>query len=199
MNAEPCLKVVVKGPSNAQILRAIAGKELASRFRVFAGQGRTSLATLGRNLLVHEGGPVLLVMDSDTLNPQLTAELKSITLLALRGVVSSGVQTPEGAPLLPRQFQVFTFVPEIEAVFFESPDALDRLLGKKPPPEKVREGRLAPKETLRELLRSGNGRRDYPELLAELDQQTRDALLLGKQAKALREVLESMLATPATA
>jgi hypothetical protein len=197
MNSEPRLKVVVEGPSDAQIVRGIAGKDLARRLRVFGGQGRASLATVGRNLLVHEGGPVLLVMDSDTLNPQLTAELQSINIVALSGAVSSGVPLPEYPAWPARHFQVFTFVPEIEAVFFESPGALERVLGRKPPPEKVREGHLAPKETLCELIRSGNGCRDYPALLAGLDQQTWDAIVTGKQAKALKACIESMLAAPA--
>jgi hypothetical protein len=199
MATQPGLKVVVEGADDARIIRAIAGKELADRLRIFASQGRVSLATVGRNILFHEGGPVLLVMDSDTLNPQRAVELRSMNLAALSGVVTSGLQTsPFGGAATP-EFKVFTFVPAIEVVFFEAPEALDRLLGKQMPEEKLREGHLIPQQTLAELLGNGRAPRDYHALLADLDPQVQRALASGAQAKALKEMMESLLAVPAKA
>src|SRR5205807_422759 len=142
----PSLKIVVEGRTDAQLIRAILGGEVAKKTRIYAAQGRASLETIARNVLFHEGGPVLLVMDSDTLNPQLTAELESFSLAAMRGPVTSGIQPAVTMNSEPPPFRVFTFVPEIEAVFFEAPRVLDRLLGKKPPEEKIKEGHLVPKQ-----------------------------------------------------
>src|SRR5262245_6494788 len=121
MTAERGLKIIVEGATDAQIIRAILGKTLSNKVRIFAGQGRASLATVGRNVLFHEGGPVLLVMDSATLDPQLTAELQSMTRVAMTGALTSGIPLSVRTVAEPQRFRVFTFVPEIEAVFFEAP------------------------------------------------------------------------------
>jgi hypothetical protein len=189
------LKIVVEGPTDVQIVRAILGEELAKKARFFAAQGRISLATIGRNILFHEGGPVLLVMDSDTLDPQLIAEREAMSKLAMSSAMTSGVQMPHVAEALASQFKVFTFVPEIEVVFFEAPQALRRLLGQAPSQEKVKEGRLIPKETLSDLLANGKTHRDYQSFVTAMDAETKQALASGSQAKALKEAVESLLAS----
>jgi hypothetical protein len=197
MTKQPGLKIVVESRDAARIIRVIVGKELADRLSIFASQGRAALATVGRNVLFHEGGPVLLVMDSDTLDPRLTSELESMNMAAMSGAVASGVQIPASGDSAAPQFKVFTFVPAIEVVFFEAPQALDRLLGKKTPHEKVREGHLVPRETLAALLDNARGRRDDHAILADMDPQVQHAIASGRQAKALKGTVESMLAAPA--
>src|SRR5262249_14600524 len=140
------LYIVVEGQTDADLIRSILGKDLAGKLRFFAASGRVSLATVGRNILVHEGGPVLLVMDADTTNPHLVNELQSMAFLA-----TSGVAPPDLARL--RDWvKVFAFVPEIEVIFFEAPRSLEVIVGKKVPEEKVQEGLLAPKATLEKIL-----------------------------------------------
>jgi len=197
MTVESRLKVVVEGPTDAEIIRAILGKELARKLRFFASQGRASLATVGRNILVHEGGPILLVMDSDTLNPQHTAELQSMIMVAMSGAITSGVQLPAFPTSSPAEFMVFTFVPEIEAVFFEAPEAVERAVGKNVPKDKVKEGRLMPKRTLVELLNEAKPPRSYQTIIAAMDAEIGQAIASGKQAKALRAMVESMLVSSA--
>jgi hypothetical protein len=191
---QPSLKIIVESATDAKLIRAILGDKLAKKARFYAGQGRTSLATLGRNILFHEGGPVLLVMDSDTLNPRLTAELEALNLAAMSGPITSGVQFPAMTESDIPLFKVFTFVPEIEAVFFESPEALDRLLGMQPPQDKVKEGHFIPKQVLTELLANSKAPRDYPGLLEHLDPQVQQAIASGEQASNLKAMVESLLA-----
>jgi len=197
MTAQPGLTIIVEGVTDAQLIRAILGDDIAKKVRFYAGQGRASLATVGRNVLIHEGGPVLLVMDSDTLNPQLTAELQALNLAALTGPLTAGVQRPAMAEPGTSQFQVFTFVPQIEAVFFEAPDVLDRLIGKKPPQEKVKEGHFIPKQVLAELLANGMAPRDYKMVLEHLGPTAQQALATGPQASNLKATVESLLAEAA--
>ncbi len=68
MTTQPTLTLVVEGPSDAEFVRAVLGKELTKQTRFFIGRGKMSLASLGRNILVDQGGPVLVVMDADTTN-----------------------------------------------------------------------------------------------------------------------------------
>jgi hypothetical protein len=190
MTMERTLKIIVEGATDAQIIRGILGESLSKHVRIFAGQGRSSLATVGRNVLLHEGGPVLLVMDAETLDPQLTEELQSMTKVAMRGAFTSGAQVPVPTASGPPQFRVFTFVPEIEAVFFEAPQVLERTLGKMPSPEKLKDGSLIPKKTLNELLGEGAGTSNYHGLLGRIDR----AITSGAQARSLKQLVESMLA-----
>jgi hypothetical protein len=83
---------------------------------------------------------------------------------------------------------VFTFVPEIEAVFFEAPEVLERTLGKTLSQEKVKVGRLVPKQTLTELLHEV-GAPSYHAILGRIDR----AIASGAQASALKQMVESML------
>jgi hypothetical protein len=191
------LKIVVEGAADAQIVRAILGEDLARKARFFASQGLASLATVGRNVLVHEGGPVLLVMDSNTLDPQLAAEVRSLNRVAMSGAITSGgqIQVLTAAPA--EQFRVFTFVPEIEAVFFESPQVLARILGKAPPKEKVKEGRLVPRQTLSDLFANAKVQREYKAILKDGDPQIQQAIASGPQARALKEMVESLVDSPA--
>ena len=189
MTAERGLKMIVERRETAQIIRAILGEALSKKVRIFAGQGRASLATVGRNVLFHEGGPVLLVMDSETLDPRLSEELQSMNRVAMSGAITSGVQSPVPTAAEPPQFRVFTFVPEIEAVFFEAPQVLERTLGRTPSKEKVKDGRLVPKQTLNELLHEADGAPSYHALLERID----PAVASGPQRQALRQMVESML------
>ncbi len=108
----------------------------------------------------------------------------------MSGALTSGGQLPVPTAAEAPPFQVFTFVPEIEAVFFESPQVLERLLGKPPSQEKVKDGRRLPKETLLELLEEKDGARGYPAFLDRIDPT---AITSGPQAQALRQLVESML------
>ena len=132
MTAERSRKIIVEGATDAQIIRAILGEALSKKVRIFAAHGLASLATVGRNVLFHEGGPVLLVMDSHTLDPQLTAKLKSMTRVAMSGAITSGVQLSVPSAAEPPPLGVFTFVPVIEAVFFDAPRCWSERSGRRP-------------------------------------------------------------------
>lgn len=87
-------------------------------------------------------------------------------------------------------FQVFTFVPEIEIVFFEAPDALQRALGVTLPPPALEEGRLKPKSVLHRLLAEARIP-NLEALIRKLDEEAIEALSRGKQAVALKEAVRA--------
>jgi hypothetical protein len=180
------LIIVVEGKSDVLIIRALLSAELRSWMRFFAGQGRESLITLARNLLVHEGGPVLLVMDVATAELPSRDEMVAEAMRALSTV---------GAPGM---FQVFTFVPEIESVFFEAPDALQRALGTSLPADVLEECRVKPKAVLQRLL-AGAHIPNTEALIRKLDEEAIASLSRGKQAMALRETLRAFCRPEASA
>jgi hypothetical protein len=190
MSTQASLSVVVEGPADARIIRAVLGKELSAALRFFATGGRASLATIGRNILVHEGDPVLLVMNSYTRNQHLVEELQSMAFVATSGMAPSGPARSGG------WVKVFSFVPEIEVLFFEAPQSLELILGKKVPEEKIEEGLLAPEAVLLKVF--GNGQINYETLATGMSPEVASLLAGGKQAQALRATIESML-SPAAA
>jgi hypothetical protein len=194
MTSDRPLKIVVEGPSDAQLIRAILGDEIATKVRFYAAQGQASLATVGRNILYHDGGPVLLVMDSDTLSPRLTAELESLSLAAMSGPVTSGMPLPDSVTGQQPLFNVFAFVPEIEAVFFEAPDALTQVLGKKASGIELKEGHIIPREVMKAFFGDTKLYRDYQGLLSHLDSNAKHALAAGPQAAKLKTIVETLLA-----
>ncbi len=187
--ADSELLIVVEGKTDAMAIRAILGADLARRARIFAAQGRTSLVTVARNLFVHEGGPVLIVMDSDTTTVHMVEEQKALARAAVESHIP-GIMNGRD-----RGVEVFAFVPEIEAIFFEAPLALERLLGEPVPPATVEEGLLIPHKTLATLL-GREGPFDKPtRLYAPLaNPEIAHLIAQGAQATALRDTVLSILA-----
>jgi hypothetical protein len=173
------LKVVAREREDIQIIRTLLHKELPASTRFFATRGRVSLVTIGRNLLIDEGGPVLVVMNAETLSPQLKDERESLARFALSRAAAPG------------QFDVFSFVPEIEVVFFEVPAALEQALGVKVAPTTVEIGRLAPHKTLAQLLADA-AIPDLSALIRKMDEQTIEMLARGEQASALADKIRSL-------
>lgn len=172
------LIIVAEGKTDVLIIRVLLSAEVTTGMRFFAAQGRESLVSLARNLLVHEGGLVLLVMDI------ATAELHS------RGQRVADVMRALSTVGAPGMFQVFTFTPEIEIVFFEAPDALQRVLGTPLPGEVLEEGRRKPKATLVRLMAEAKIP-DMDSLLRKLDGEAIELLSRGQQAMALREMVRA--------
>jgi hypothetical protein len=172
------LIIVAEGITDVKILRLLLRNELPAAMRFFAGQGRESLVTLARNLLVHEGDPVLLVMDIATRE------------LASREEILAQVMRALSAVAMPGAFQVFSFTPEIEIAFFEAPAALERVLNTKLTDKVLKEGLANPKPTLQQLL-SAASIPSTEALIRRLDEEAIQALSRGKQAMAFRQVVQA--------
>ena len=194
MTERAALSIVVEARTDADIVRAILGKELSRRVRIYAAQGRVALATVARNVSIHEGGPVLLVMDSETRDPQLSAQLSATNTAAMSGgftLAGVGTNSSDGLEALGK---VFAFVPEIEVVFFEAPLAMQQVLGKKVSAEKIKQGLLAPRSTAKELLAETHTAQNLNDALKAVDPKV---LLTSKQAKSLKDTVEVTMAVHA--
>lgn len=123
---------VVEDRTDAELLRNVLPKDDLENVRFFAGQGRMSLATVARNIVVHDGDSVLVVKDADTLDPKAAEQARQLTKAVISHVAGD----------LP--FEVFSFVPEIEVVFFEAPDCLATVVGRVVDETEVQQGLVAP-------------------------------------------------------
>ena len=181
MTTRPTLTIVVEDQLDAAILRSILNQTHSEGMRYYSAAGRLSPVTVGRNLLVHEKNPVLVVVDSDTLDPRQSADIASMAG-ALLGAVA-----PE------TRFAVFAFVPEFEVIFFEAPSALETLIGAPVSQETVREGLFTPRRTLEKLLADGKAKLPYQTLPIRLDRTSVSQLREGPQLKSLVRTVERML------
>jgi hypothetical protein len=129
-----------------------------------------SLATVARNLLVHEGGPVMIVADADTRAADQILEHRGILRLALQHVSQE------------KLFDVFLFAPEIEVLIFEAPSVLDQITqGLSRKAALVDRGRQAPHKTLASALAG----RSITDWIDALDESSLADLRSGNQATQL--------------
>jgi hypothetical protein len=176
------LKIVVEGRSDIAILRRLLIPRESYGFGFYAGGGRLSVTTLGRNILVHEGGPLMIVIDADTLTPKTAAETCDSIRSALRSVSADG------------SFDVFAFVPELEVLFFEASKVLVQRFGMEKVNELVIErGHYRPKAVLEDILRSvGLSREDFYKALSDEDVEE---LRSGDQARRLIEAVDLLVSS----
>lgn len=174
------ITIVVEGQSDAILLRKLLPDTLARVSRFFAGGGRAALATVARNVLTDEGGPLLIVMDADTLDHSQADLNGSMVRATLRRFSAA-----EG-------IDVFAFVPEQEIVFFEAPFVLQRRFGKDRVPQHLLDrGFLAPKETLGMLLRGYENKREV--WFRQLTEEDEIELRSGTQAAQFVTSVQTLL------
>lgn len=163
------LHIVVEGRRDAVVLRRLLPDAFAHA-RYFAAGGRSSLATVARNLLVHEIGHVMVVADADTHDPQRAQEDRAALLLALHHMAPA-----------PRA-DVFLFVPELEVVFFECPSVLDTLRASASADAVLlNQGAVLPRKGINALLRSN----DFETWVGSIPNNLWQAMRTGPQAAAL--------------
>jgi hypothetical protein len=165
------LIVVVEERADVVVLRRLIARALNLSATFYAGRGRVPLFTLARNLLVHEGGPVLIAMDAHTTHPESVDNARGMT----RFVV--GLVADES------EFHVHAFAPEMDVIFYEAPAVLQRHFGRGITGMELELGRLDPRRQLEQLLaQRGTDRRNFYRLLDNADL---DHLLEGPQMQGL--------------
>ena len=184
------LRIVAESLSDIHFIRKLLYREPVGKIKFYASQGKVSAVTVGRNILVHEGGPVLLAIDSDTLDIERQREYEATTLAAVEVAYATDYITMR--PL----FKVFTFRPCIEVVLFEAPKALDLLFGREVDERTIEEGKARPKQLLQKLW--GTAESSWLEtLVRKIDTPIQDLLREGEQARRLREIVLSFMPTVA--
>jgi len=173
------LTIVVEGHMDVTLLRKYLPEipELTTRF--FAGDGRVSLPTVARNLLVHEGGPVLIVMDADSLDLDQAEQNRAMAIATLRRVAAE------------ERFDVFAYLPEHEVIFFEAPEVLERRCGKSLlTPAVLDRGRYDPRQVLEDIL--AKLKKTRSSWLASLTSEDGESLRAGTQAGRLVTMFRSL-------
>ena len=133
--------VLVATASDAAFLRAILPPELLANAEVVSAVRSGAIASLARSLIVRRNCPVAVVMDSDSINPEVAEERRQSTEGLIRAAHAS-------IPV-----KVVAVVPTIEVWFFASPKLIERVVGGGVP-ELLALGTRDPKGVLQQLAKS---------------------------------------------
>jgi hypothetical protein len=129
--------IYVEGPVDQKLLeQLLADLRPGASFKVLAAGGRDAARPMARRKLLTAQEPVVLVVDADTTDDQKArTQLRDIEEYLAWGSAA----TPH---------KVSQFVPEMEAVFFDSPAVLKRLIGEDVSEQATAAGKFAPKKVL---------------------------------------------------
>jgi hypothetical protein len=150
--------IVAEGAFDADLLRRLIPTELAEQIAVVAADGRSSAVSLSRTILGARQVPTALVVDSHTTNDAQASEQRTILDDLLR-------LAAESIPYL-----VVLASPEIEAILFSVPEALERIVGASLTETDRIIARFRPKETLLRLIGEG-GIASQAELVSRLTEE----------------------------
>jgi len=176
------LRVVVKGDADAILLDRLFSDLRNGSFQYFTGQGKKSLSFVGRSVLIHEGAPLLVVMDGETLSPRKAEEERGLVWFLLQQ--SSA----------PDYCDAFVFVPGLEVIFFETPDILIGRFGPDAATEAVIErGHYLPDDTLSRILSPATLSKE--DFFKSLMSEELEELRQGPQARKLIAAVVKLLAS----
>lgn len=134
--------IVVEGPRDEQLIRAVLQAFLHVECRFWTGGGRSSAVSLASTLLSHRGEAVVLVIDADTTNEDLVAEQRS----NLRTLLKRAAPTESWCLVL--------MEPELEVVLVHDDEVAKRLFGRGLDEVEAALRGVAPKQAVDRLLAS---------------------------------------------
>jgi hypothetical protein len=172
--------IVVQGESNRVILSALLPTEIRAVTSLVAVGTRSTISSVARTLLVKHREALALVVDAYSLDASVISE-RHATLSQLLAAVAGDIP-----------FKVILCAPEIEAIFFQSPDMLGRIFPGVDLNSHAMWYKARPKEVLRFLFEHGGGPKDMTALLASLTeedvQQLRSTGPVGELIMFIQEV-----------
>lgn len=177
--------IVCEGPFDAELLKTVLPEKLLNDVPVVSAGGISAVKSLARSLVVRRQVPVIVVVDADSVVPELVQErLKDIEEI----VESVAINTP---------IKVVLAVPEMETIFFQDAIFLSRLLGYSPPQNLLDLAVFKPKEALGQLLSESepNNHISPLEIIARLSNEDIDILRKTPFIQEIINFLEFVRAT----
>ncbi len=176
--------IVTKGEYDHEILKALLPATTSENVEFIAGTWRSSAISIARSILVAKYIPVALVLDTDTTDSSAIREDRDYLQMAL-AEASFGVK-----------YAVFQAVPEIEILFLEDWDFVDRQIGKKKEEFthfELEYAQLQPKKFLFSQLEDIPYPQALTQLLARMDRQTIERIQQNPLVRDLNNFLLSVI------
>ena len=170
--------VLVEGPSDAAFLRRILSEQVLRNAELVIAGGISGIPSLARSLLVRRKCPVAVLMDSDSVDPDVIEERQQSTEDLIRTADAS-------IPV-----KVIAAIPEIEAWFLATPKSIERMIKHKVTEDWLISGRTDPKGALTRLAQQNNRRWDNDEAIMALNTQDIQRIRAIPEVKELSNFLE---------
>ncbi|CAN1212379.1 DUF4276 domain-containing protein [Tumidithrix helvetica PCC 7403] len=172
--------IICEGAYDNQLLKAVLPPQLLKQVEVVSAGGISSVKSLARSLVVRRQAPVAIVVDADSTVPELIQmQIRDITEI----VESVSVNTPVKAIL---------FVPEMEAIFFQDPELLERLLGYRPSQDLLGLAVSQPRKALEQMLAQSEKVHNQSQLIDQLAHENLEILRNAPVIQELIHFLESV-------
>jgi 3,4-dihydroxy-2-butanone 4-phosphate synthase len=107
--------IVVEGQFDAQLLQFVLPHSLLEDVEIVVAGGVSAMKSLARSLLVRRQTPIIVVVDADSVKPDLIRE-RSQSIEEMISSVAGSVSV-----------EVIVAVPEIEIIFFQDMSVLQRM------------------------------------------------------------------------
>lgn len=172
--------VITEGEWDIELLKKLLPKPLMKQIVLAEGHGSYGALSMAGTLLSTRRKPVALVVDTDSRSVNAIHE-KVDTLRYLLRQNAAGVA-----------FKVVPAIPEIEAVFFEDRNFVERITGRKFSDLEWKFAKLSPKEALTTFL--GEPKQLHKKILSRMTKDDIRALQKHSLIVELSEFLEAALA-----
>ncbi len=176
--------VVTTEPTEAEIIKKLLPTKTAKNVVFMSGKESSASRSLAGTILTVKRVPVALVVDTATRDEMVVNEKLDLIRYLLR-------QNAAGVP-----FKVVPAIPEIEAVFFEDRNFIERITGRKFSDLEWKFAKLSPKEALTTFL--GESKQLHKKILSRMTKEDVRALQKHSLIVELSEFLEAALANGAT-
>jgi hypothetical protein len=172
--------IFVEGPTDADFLRRILPEEVLKDAELVNAGGEAGIPSLARSVLVFRRRPIAVLIDADSVEPDVIEERKQGLEDLIRAADGS-------IPV-----KVVTAVPKIESWFFTVPEVIERVLGEKVPSEWVPLGKRDPRGVLQQLAGNSNKKWDTNQAISALDGQEIERMRAIPEVAELNTFLQEM-------
>lgn len=148
--------VLLNTKENLAILKTLLPANLADACELRVNREGSSQVSVARNLILRHHMPLVLIYDTDTLNPAMIAETSEATRYLLYMVAT-------GTP-----FDVLPCIPQLEAIFFEDVIDFRRIFPRFETAFLLRFAKTQPREQLQVLFEQGGGPGNMGDFLKQL-------------------------------
>lgn len=175
--------IICEGSFDAQLLKTVLPANLLTDVGVVAAGRVSGVESLARSLVVRRRVPVVIVVDADSVVPELV-ELRRKDIQEIVEIVS--INTP---------VKVVPAVPEIEIIFFQDVTVLSRLLGYILPKDILDMAIYQPRKALEQLLSQSEIIHDRSEIIDRLTNEDIEILRSSSVMQEIAHFLQSVRET----
>jgi hypothetical protein len=174
--------VFVEGRTDEEFLRRVLPAELTNETEFVQAGSSAGMTSLARSLLARRRTPLAVLMDADSLDPEVIADRRESTEELIQAAAGS-------VPV-----KVVLVVPEIEAWFFAVPGLIERVLGEKAPADLLALGARDPKGVLEQLSQRGTTGWNSLRAIDTLDPQEVEQIRARPDVTELSQFLQKVIA-----